>query len=235
MKQSKVVSKHVSSEVSQVKSNSEVVSSSTVTLPPATLSLAARVAAATQLVQQAMATLALVPVNLSAKQVKFATKFVNGGEDHLGTLASLSAKYRVEVPTRPTAVMTSAFADAKTLEPLQLDVQAFSKLLEDSIFQGRSETWTTATTLYSMLGKASAREPTLKKALAPTAQFFRPSPEALAKGKATRAKKAAQAAGAEASAAQATATLPTVVSDAPVTAKPTVVATPVVVAGGVTN
>ena len=225
----------VGSAVSDVQSNNAVVPTP-VTLPPPSTSLAARVVAATQLVQEAMAMLALPAVNLSAKQVKFATKFVSGGEDHLGTLASLSVKYRVEVPTRPTAAMTSAFADAKALEPLQLDVQALAKLLQDSIFQGRSETWTTATTLYSMLSKASAREPTLKQALAPTTKFFRPSPEALAKGKATRAaKKAAGAAVAQSTATQVTATQAAVVSDAPVTAKPAVVTAPVVVTGGATN
>ena len=143
-----------------------------VTTPAPSASLDARVASALALVKQAIAILALATPPLSAAEMKAATKFRKGGEEHIPTLAGMSEEYGVEVPSRPTSAMEANLADAQTLAPLVLLVGRFLALLESASFQVRSEAWATATTLYAMLRKASVRQSALKADLVPLQAFF---------------------------------------------------------------
>jgi hypothetical protein len=143
-----------------------------VTPPPGSLSLAARVANAVTALQAVQEQLALETVPLSVTTIKRSAKFRKGGEAHVPTLASLSGSYGLEVPTRPTAAMTASLQQATDLEPLRVQIGTLSKSVDDTYFGSRSDAWTTATTLYSMLKKAGKREPTLLSALVPVSEFF---------------------------------------------------------------
>jgi hypothetical protein len=72
--------------------------------PPTPTSLAARVTSAVALIEQAKALLDLGEPS-SVEQVRRSVKFKKGGEQHVPTLALLSARFGVEVPSRPTADM----------------------------------------------------------------------------------------------------------------------------------
>jgi hypothetical protein len=138
---------------------------------PAPQSFAARVAAAVEAITNAKSALGLDTV-LSPTQIKRAVKFKKGGEQHVPTLAGLSAKYGVEVPSRPTADMTTSLEKATQLEPARAAIGELSKIVDDAYFDARSDTWTTATSLYSMLKKGSIREPGLASALQPLQEYF---------------------------------------------------------------
>ena len=138
---------------------------------PAPQSLAARVIAAVEHITQAKTLLGL-DTPLSAKQIKRAVKFKKGGEPHVATLADLSARYGVEVPSRPTADMTASLDLASQLVPARAAIDELSKTVEDAYFGARSDTWATATSLYSMLKKGAAHEPALASALAPLQEYF---------------------------------------------------------------
>ncbi len=135
------------------------------------MSFAQRVAAAVAAINQAK-TLLGVDTVYSSKQMKHALKFKRGGEQFVPTLAELSARYGVEVPSRPTADMTAAMAKATEIEPARTAIAELAKIVDDSYFGARSATWSTATSLYSMLRKGSSSEPKLASALSPLEDFF---------------------------------------------------------------
>jgi hypothetical protein len=139
--------------------------------PPAPLSFADRVTAAVSAIAQAKSLLSL-PDPASVTEVKHAVKFKKGGEQYVPTLAVLSARYGVEVPSRPTSDMTAQLEQATQLEPARAAIGELASIVEGAYFSSRSETWTTATSLYSMLKKGGAREPKLAAALTPMTGYF---------------------------------------------------------------
>jgi hypothetical protein len=134
--------------------------------------LASRVAQAIALVEQAMKVLALESTALSAKDVQSSLKLRKGGETFVPLLAELSHRFGLEVPARPTSDMVVALGVVNALEPLRQSLEASLKVVGDALFVERSETWSTAITLYSLLKKASEREPMLATGLAPAKKFF---------------------------------------------------------------
>jgi hypothetical protein len=187
MSKSETQSKHVTKSSKSHVTKSEVVASAAATpepvaaaspppaaaaAPAASEPLQARVTGAIALVKQAMVMLAIAASPLSGKQVMGSTKFRKGGEAQIPALAEMSGTYGVEVPSRPTADMEANLAQAEALAPLLVLVARFLTILESATFEGRSEAWATATTLYTMLKKASVREPALKEELAPLQEFF---------------------------------------------------------------
>jgi len=154
-------------------------SASAVASPEATSSapavatpLAARVAQALALLKMASDALAIETTPLSGLAVKRAVKFRKGGEQHVPTLASLSARYQLQVPSRPTAAMVQSLQEATDVEPVRVAIGELAKAVDDFYFSARSDSWTTATTLYGVLKKAGVREPNLQAAMAPMVEFF---------------------------------------------------------------
>jgi hypothetical protein len=156
---------------SSVVASSEAPAGGAPAVPPAP-SLAARVAKAVALIQEAAQTLALGDVALSNQELKRALKFKKGGEQQLPKLAQLSARYGVEVPARPTAAMMASLDQATEVEPARTAIEELGKVLDDFYFGSRSDAWATATTLYGMLKKASRRQATLAAAMVPLQEFF---------------------------------------------------------------
>jgi hypothetical protein len=150
---------------------SPATSVSTAPPSPAPPSFTARIAAAVDHITQAKALLGF-DSGMSAAEIRRAVKFRKGGEQHLPTLAGLSAKYGVEVPARPTADMTAALERATQLDPARTAIGELSKIVDDAYFGSRSESWTTATALYSMLKRGSASDPGLASALSPLQDYF---------------------------------------------------------------
>jgi hypothetical protein len=138
---------------------------------PAPASFAARVSAAVEAITQAKTLLGL-DTSMSSTQIQRSVKFRKGGEPFIPTLADLSARYGVEVPSRPTADMTASLAKATQLAPARAALGELSKMVDDAYFESRSDTWATATSLYSMLKKGATRQPTLSAALQPLQEYF---------------------------------------------------------------
>jgi hypothetical protein len=152
-------------------------SSSAVAATPAPVSnapssFAARVTAAVAAIEQARSLLGLDGAVLSASAKKRSLRLKKGGEAIVPTLASLGATYGVEVPSRPTADMTASLQQATELEPARAAITALATIVDGAYFSSRSDTWSTATSLYSMLKKGAPREPKLAAALEPLQEFF---------------------------------------------------------------
>ena len=136
-------------------------------------SLASRVAYAVSLLGEVTTVLALdSEPSLSKDDIKRAVKFRKGGETVVPDLASLSASFGLEVPTRPTAEMTANLESASALMPLRVSLAQLTKQVDDVYNSDRSAVWTTATMLYSMMKRIARNEPKLAASLAPLQQFF---------------------------------------------------------------
>jgi hypothetical protein len=140
--------------------------------PPASLSFADRVTRAVAAIQEAQTLLNLDGMMPSATAVKHSVKFKKGGEPVVQALASLSSTYGVEVPSRPTADMTASLELATQLEPARAAIGLLSSVVDGAYSASRSSSWTTATSLYSMLKKGGQREPKLAAAIAPLQEYF---------------------------------------------------------------
>jgi hypothetical protein len=134
--------------------------------------LAARVARAVEAIESAKSALGLGETALSPSQIQRSLKFKKGGEQYVPQLAALSTKYGVEVPSRPTADMTSSLQTAQDLEPVRTAIGELTAIVNGAYTTARSETWVTATSLYSMMKKGGEREPKLGAALQSLQDFF---------------------------------------------------------------
>ena len=136
-------------------------------------------------------TLLDLPDPSSVTEMKRSTKLKKGGETQVPKLVSLGTTYNVSVPSRPTATMIEQLAHATQLEPAKAAIEELALIVNGSYFNSRSETWATATSLYSMLKKGSTREPKLAAALGPMQEYFAYRHPSVAKAKPTAATKAA--------------------------------------------
>jgi len=139
---------------------------------PVSSTFAARVQHAAALINEAVTVLNLGETALSPEDKRRSLKLKKGGEVIVPQLAVLSARYGVEVPSRPTEAMTASLQLAEELEPLRATIAEISSIVEGAYASSRSETWKTATSLYSMLKKGSVREPMLGAALQPLQAYF---------------------------------------------------------------
>jgi hypothetical protein len=137
-----------------------------------TATLTLNITRAIALVKEAMEIAAIETPVLTGEERRGLLKLRKGGEAQIPQLAEMSAEYGVEVPARPTPDMATNLALANALAPLLTVVGRFLKLIEDATLQYESEAWATAITLYSMLKKASMRQPALKAELASLETFF---------------------------------------------------------------
>lgn len=87
-------------------------------------------------------------------------------------LIKLGKKFKVVVPDRPLDDMTEQLLVASTLSPLRDELRALLAKVEDTMLRETSETWITATTVYTTLRRFSRRNAELAKALAPIAGLF---------------------------------------------------------------
>ena len=132
------------------------VADATTASPSPPQSFADRVTAAVAAIAQAKSLLSL-PEPSSVEDVKRAVKLRKGGEQYVPTLALLSARYGLEVPSRPTSDMTAQLEQSTQLEPARAAIGELSSIVDGAYFTSRCETWTTATSLYSMLKQGGAR------------------------------------------------------------------------------
>jgi hypothetical protein len=132
-----------------------------------------RVANAVTVLQQLVVDLGLPePKPLTANQRKQVTRSRKGSEKVIPTLATLAGKYGIEIAQQPTAAMSSAAELAAQLDPLQKQLVALTTLVSENASNAASDSWSTATTLYSVLKRISKRDVKLQKQLAPAAEFF---------------------------------------------------------------
>jgi hypothetical protein len=134
--------------------------------------LADRVAQAIVLIKAAIALLALNAPALTAAQRKSMEKLRKGGDRYIPQLAQIATSFSVQIRTQPTATMLSAIQLATELQPLITTLAGFLQEVQDTGFQAQSDSWSTATTLYSVLKRMSRKDPSLKTQLAPVSTFF---------------------------------------------------------------
>lgn len=128
----------------------------------------------TKLVAQAMAILGTNLVSLSAVDRNRRNKGRRGGETQISIIASLAAANNLSPPQHSVAELQKGYDVIKVLRPLFADISVLLKIIEDSLMQTQSDTWTVATLFYSMLKPLAARDPNVAKALEPVTEFFRP-------------------------------------------------------------
>jgi hypothetical protein len=172
------VDSNVGSDATTVANGSEVAATKEVKASAATpvvtkaSPLADRVTYAVALLQEASDVLALTAPALTAAQRKGMGKLRKGGEKFIPEIAQIAQTWNVQIRTQPTAAMTSAIQLATTLTPLIGLMVGFLREVQDVGFEAESESWLTATALYSVLKRMSKKDPKLKAQLAPMAEFF---------------------------------------------------------------
>jgi hypothetical protein len=133
---------------------------------------AARVAAALDHVQNALAALALDAPLLTPKERMEGRKWRKGGEAVIPRIATLAEQYNLEVPRRSTRAMLAALERVKEVDALHKEVGTLLKTIEDAMFVDRGDAWGTATTLYSMLKRLARNDGEVKEALVDVEAFF---------------------------------------------------------------
>jgi hypothetical protein len=128
--------------------------------------------AALELLDKAIAALALSSQVLTTKQRKAATRSRKGMERVIPTLATLSTEHGVSVPKQPTSQMTSSIEMVTELDPVKQKLVSALALVQDNMDTAGSASWNTASTLYGMLQKVAYRDSQLKSQLAPVKEFF---------------------------------------------------------------
>ena len=146
------------------------------------------------------------PAPLTANQRRQVTRSRKGAEMVIPTLATLAKEYGVTLPQQSTEEMLSNAELAAQLDPLLKQLVSFLATVTENQANAKSASWSTATTLYSVLKRMSHRSVELGKQIAPVAEFFayrHPSvradhPKQKSKKAALAAKKQQQAADAQA-------------------------------------
>jgi hypothetical protein len=112
------------------------------------------------------------PPALTGTQVHRSAKLRKGGEEMVQTIAALSDKFGLTVPSHPTAPMVAKISQAQSLVALHKELVTATKHVADTIFQAQSQSWAGATVHYTMLRRLSKSDGDVAKALLPVSQFF---------------------------------------------------------------
>ena len=109
---------------------------------------------------------------LTRGDVQRSTKIRRGGGEMVQTIAALSDKFGLVVPSQPTATLVAKIKQAESLIALQKEMVTAMKHISDSIFLAQSQSWAGATAHYTMLRRLSKLDGNVGKALEPVSQFF---------------------------------------------------------------
>jgi hypothetical protein len=144
---------------------------------------------------------------LTKADIQRSAKLRKGGASVVKTVAALSDKFGLVVPSQSTATMVERINQAESLVALHQELVAATKHIADTIFQAQSQSWAGATAHYSMLRRLAKSDGSVAKTLQPVTQFFAARSTAVAneakesrggarkgsaKAKATRATKRAE-------------------------------------------
>ncbi|HEY2516449.1 MAG TPA: hypothetical protein VGI39_36515 [Polyangiaceae bacterium] len=112
------------------------------------------------------------PPALTRAEIQRSAKLRKGGEETVHTIAALSDKFGLTVPSQPTTTMVDRINQAQSLVALHKELVTMTKHVSDAMFQAQSEAWSKATVHYSMLRRLSREDGSLNEALKPVVDFF---------------------------------------------------------------
>jgi hypothetical protein len=112
------------------------------------------------------------PPALTATDIKRSAKLRKGGETVIPTVAALSDKFGLSIPSHPTSDMVAKVNLATSLIPLHRGLVAVTKQVSDAMFKAQSESWGSATVHYGTLRRLAKSDGDVAKTLAPVTQFF---------------------------------------------------------------
>ncbi len=110
---------------------------------------------------------------LSGTTIRQMLKLRKGGAQVVGELLALCTHHGLtSVGPVSVATMTTELDRATALRQIGVSLAALQKQLNDAAFLAESTTWQNATTLYTVLQRLAAMDPTLATGLAPIQAFF---------------------------------------------------------------
>jgi hypothetical protein len=109
---------------------------------------------------------------LTKTDIQRSTKLRKGGASMVKTIAALSDKFGLVVPSQPTATLVTKINKAEDLVALQKELVTLTKHVSDAVFQAQSESWAGTSLHYSMLRRLAKMDGSVGKALQPVSQFF---------------------------------------------------------------
>jgi hypothetical protein len=112
------------------------------------------------------------PPGLTQVDIQRSAKLRKGGAQVIQTIAALSEKFGLVVPSHPTATMVEKINQAQSLVALHKELVVATKHVADVIFQAQSQSWSGATMHYSMLRRLGKADGEVAKTLLPVVQFF---------------------------------------------------------------
>jgi hypothetical protein len=112
------------------------------------------------------------PPALTKTDVSRSAKLRKGGAAVVQTLAALSDKVGLVVPSQPTAPLVEKVNQAQSLVALHQELVTATKHVADTMFLAQSQSWAGATVHYSMLRRLGKTDGSVSKALEPVTQFF---------------------------------------------------------------
>lgn len=120
------------------------------------------------------------PPALTRTDIARSAKLRKGGGEMVKTIATLSDKFGLVVPSQPTAPLVAKINQAEDLVALHKELVTATKHVADAMFQAQSESWTGATLHYSMLRRLAQTDGSVHTALQPVSQFFAARSKAVA-------------------------------------------------------
>jgi len=112
------------------------------------------------------------PPALTKADVQRSAKVRKGGAAMVKTIAALSDKIGLVVPSQPTATLVGKINQAQSLVALHQEMVTATKQVADAMFLAQSQSWAGATVHYSVLRRLSKSDGSVAKALQPVTQFF---------------------------------------------------------------
>ena len=112
------------------------------------------------------------PPALTKADIQRSAKLRKGGATVVQTIAALSDKFGLVVPSQPTATLVEKINQAQSLVALHQELVTATKHVADTIFQAQSQSWAGATAHYTMLRRLGKMDGSVAKALQPVTQFF---------------------------------------------------------------
>jgi hypothetical protein len=109
---------------------------------------------------------------LTQADIQRSAKLRKGGAKVVQTIAALSDKVGLVVPSQSTATMVAKINQAQSLVALRQELVAATKHVSDAMFQAQSESWAGATMHYTMLRRLSKADGSISTTLQPVVQFF---------------------------------------------------------------
>jgi hypothetical protein len=112
------------------------------------------------------------PPALTKTDIARSAKLRKGGATIVQTVATLSDKVGLVVPSQPTATLVEKVNQAQSLVALHQELVTATKHVADAMFLAQSQSWAGATVHYSMLRRLGKTDGSVAKTLEPVTQFF---------------------------------------------------------------